>query len=309
MMRLGGASDGGGRRAARGRRDRRGANRRRRGSRLFLALLLGLAVAPADAVAQDQGEGSPPGGEPPQGPLVPEPAPPEGQRVADPTPPAPASPSAPGPTTTILSDEWKRSTWAYVMWSTVARAAPADSSRAVKRLRTFTADDTPELVLALALRRNPDGGEWVKVRLPMRPNNRTGWVRREALGTFRLVTTALRVDRRRLRAKLYRGGRLVWRARIGIGKRRWPTPAGRFYVRERLVPPRKNGIYGVFAFGLSAYSSVLTDWPGGGVIGIHGTNQPGLIPGRVSHGCIRVRNGPISRLRRLMPLGTPVHIR
>jgi lipoprotein-anchoring transpeptidase ErfK/SrfK len=53
----------------------------------------------------------------------------------------------------------------------------------------------------------------------------------------------------------------------------------------------------------------MTDWPGGGVVGIHGTNQPQLIPGRPSHGCIRVPNGKISRLARIMPIGTPVLIK
>ena len=63
----------------------------------------------------------------------------------------------------------------------------------------------------------------------------------------------------------------------------------------------------IVAFGTSAYSK-LSDWPGGGVVGIHGTNEPGLIPGRPSHGCIRVRNRDIVRLGRLMPIGTPVRI-
>jgi len=53
---------------------------------------------------------------------------------------------------------------------------------------------------------------------------------------------------------------------------------------------------------------VLSDWPGGGVVGIHGTNQPQLIPGRPSHGCIRVPNAAIKRLWQLMPIGTPVRI-
>jgi lipoprotein-anchoring transpeptidase ErfK/SrfK len=44
-------------------------------------------------------------------------------------------------------------------------------------------------------------------------------------------------------------------------------------------------------------------------VGIHGTNQPELIPGRPSHGCIRVRNRAIKRLARLMPIGTPIRIR
>ena len=52
-----------------------------------------------------------------------------------------------------------------------------------------------------------------------------------------------------------------------------------------------------------------TDWPGGGFVGIHGTNAPQILPGRVSHGCVRMRNPSILRLFRMMPLGTPVSIR
>ena len=68
-------------------------------------------------------------------------------------------------------------------------------------------------------------------------------------------------------------------------------------------------MYGPWAFGTSAYSDTLTDWPGGGVVGIHGTNQPQLIPGRPSHGCVRVPNPKIRRLAELMPIGTPIRIR
>jgi lipoprotein-anchoring transpeptidase ErfK/SrfK len=45
------------------------------------------------------------------------------------------------------------------------------------------------------------------------------------------------------------------------------------------------------------------------VIGIHGTNEPSLIPGRPSHGCIRVQNPAVRILWRLMPIGTPLLIR
>ena len=69
-----------------------------------------------------------------------------------------------------------------------------------------------------------------------------------------------------------------------------------------------GGPYGPRAFGTSAYSR-LSDWPGGGVIGVHGTNEPGLIPGRPSRGCIRVPNPALGRLCRLMPIGTPVKVR
>ena len=61
--------------------------------------------------------------------------------------------------------------------------------------------------------------------------------------------------------------------------------------------------------GTSAFSPTLTDWPGGGIVGVHGTNEPGLIPGRISHGCVRVPNRNIKKLKRKMPVGTPIRIR
>lgn len=207
-----------------------------------------------------------------------------------------------------LSDERVLSRWAYVEQPVWARNAPTRKAGHVKRLSYYTPDGTDEVVLTLRRRRVKDGSEWVLVRLPMRPNNRTGWVPREALGSFHVVTTKLRINRRALRATLFRSGHVIWQARVGVGKRGTPTPAGNFYVRERLVPANPHGLYGTFAFGMSAYSDVLTDWPGGGMVGVHGTNEPNLIPGHPSHGCVRVRNGPISKLSRLMPLGTPISI-
>jgi lipoprotein-anchoring transpeptidase ErfK/SrfK len=95
---------------------------------------------------------------------------------------------------------------------------------------------------------------------------------------------------------------------VGIGAPGSPTPAGKFTVRSRLTR-YASPFYGPVAFGTTARSAVLTDWPGGGYIGIHGTNAPELLPGRVSHGCIRLRNRDIVRLAALMPVGTPVTIR
>jgi lipoprotein-anchoring transpeptidase ErfK/SrfK len=82
---------------------------------------------------------------------------------------------------------------------------------------------------------------------------------------------------------------------------------GEFYVRD-VVTRYRSPAYGPIAFGTSARSAVLTDWPAGGYVGIHGTDQPNLIPGTVSHGCIRMRNPDIVRLARLMPVGTPIII-
>jgi lipoprotein-anchoring transpeptidase ErfK/SrfK len=100
----------------------------------------------------------------------------------------------------------------------------------------------------------------------------------------------------------------VFRAPAGILTAASPTPRGHFYVRNKLTD-FASPAYGPLAFGTSARSPVLTDWPGGGFVGIHGTDEPWLLPGRVSHGCVRLLNDDILRLGKLMPIGTPVTIR
>lgn len=137
----------------------------------------------------------------------------------------------------------------------------------------------------------------------MLPPGTTGWIRRQDVGGYQRTTTRLVVDRSTFRATLYRGFRRtrVLTARVGIGESRWPTPAGTFHVRNKLTR-YASPTYGPVASGLSARSAVLTDWPAGGFVGVHGTNQPGILPGRVSHGCIRFRND-ILRLARVLAPG------
>jgi L,D-transpeptidase catalytic domain len=174
-------------------------------------------------------------------------------------------------------------------------------------LSARTPEGTSNLVLVLGRHVDASGRVWVLVRLPVLPNNTTGWLSRSSLGGYGVVQTHLVVDLYRLTATLLRDGRPIFSAPIGVGTGASPTPRGEFYVRNRLTS--LSSFYGPLAFGTSARSTVLTDWPDGGFIGIHGTDQPGLIPGRVSHGCIRLRNPDILRLGRLMPVGTPVTIR
>ncbi|MEO8691073.1 MAG: L,D-transpeptidase [Solirubrobacteraceae bacterium] len=212
--------------------------------------------------------------------------------------------SEPAPFT--LSKPGSLSRWAFIERATVARSQPGRGRR-LARLSTRTPEGTHGLVMVLA-RVEVRDSLWVQVRLPVLPNNTTGWVRRERLGPYHAVRTHLIVDTRKRTARLLRRGHTVFRARVGVGQPRWPTPRGEFFVRNRLRG-FSDPIYGPLAFGTSARSAVLTDWPGGGFIGIHGTNQPTLIPGRVSHGCIRMRNAEILRLDREMPIGTPLTVR
>jgi L,D-transpeptidase catalytic domain len=207
-----------------------------------------------------------------------------------------------------LSNLNGRSQSATLRHSVDARARPSDSARVVAGLRAQTPEHVPHVVYLLGGRIDRAGRYWLRVRLPILPNGSSGWIPRNAVAGFRTVDTHLVIDRARLRITLLRRGRPILRSIIGVGEPRWPTPAGRFYVRERLTG-FTDRIYGAIAFGTNGRSSVLTDWPGGGFIGIHGTNQPEILPGRVSHGCVRLPNPSIRRLDRLMRIGTPVTIR
>jgi len=200
------------------------------------------------------------------------------------------------------------SRFAFVNVAVTARDVPYWDGRHVGRLNTKTEDGTDELVLILARTRDREGRRWLKVSVPMLPNGREGWVPGSALGDINKVYTWLKIDRKRFRLTLLRKGKVVMRAPIGVGRPVWPTPRGHFYIRNRLSGAKLGALYGPLAFATSAKSAVLTDWPGGGVIGIHGTNEPGLLPGRVSHGCIRLRNRDIVRLGRSLKLGTPITI-
>jgi hypothetical protein len=225
------------------------------------------------------------------------------------TAPSTSSSSAtPTPKDVVLSNERTFSQWAYVNDTQPIYRQPTTASARIARLHWDTEDGFPEVYLLLKAHWDAQGREWVRVRIPMRPNGRTGWVRRDALGGFHLTHLLVVVNRERLRIYLYSRGRLVWRAPVGVGKRSTPTPAGHFWIRERFkIDDRRSG-YWPYAFGTAAYSS-LSDWPGGGVVGIHGPYyQPQLIPGRISHGCIRLHVSDDAWLARHLPLGTPLRI-
>ena len=200
------------------------------------------------------------------------------------------------------------SRWSPVVRTVMARAAPGRTAAAVAMVATRTPEGTANILELLGSARREESGLWQRVRLAVLPNGTTGWVPRSALGGSVFLDTRLVVDRGQFRATLFRDGLPTFSAPIGIGQARWATPAGEFYVRDVLTRYR-SPTYGPVAFGTSARSPTLTDWPGGGYVGIHGTNQPRLIPGAISHGCIRMRNADILRLAALMPVGTPITIR
>jgi lipoprotein-anchoring transpeptidase ErfK/SrfK len=186
----------------------------------------------------------------------------------------------------------------------VARAEPDPAARIVRVFHQFRRDYRFQVFFALGQATGTDGATWFKVSVPMRPNGRVGWVR---AGTVALKPTPSRivVHRGRRIIEVFRGERLVMRAKVAVGSPGRETPLGNFYVTARFVPG--DSFLGVFALETSAYSR-LTEWPGGGIVGIHGTSMPWLLGKAVSHGCVRVANATALKLRRFAPVGTPISI-
>src|SRR6266511_571471 len=146
-----------------------------------------------------------------------------------------------------------------------------------------------------------------RVQIPLRPNGVTGWVAPRAV-TVESVRTRIEVDLFERRLTLFRAGRELLHATVAIGSPATPTPTGRYYVNQRLIPTDPAGPFGPGAVGISAFSDVLTGWTQGGPIAIHGTNAPWSIGKAVSNGCVRVPNATLRRVFAQALNGTPVLI-
>ena len=202
-----------------------------------------------------------------------------------------------------ISDERTFTSWSYIQTGSVVRATASRRGRRVGRVHTVTWVGSRDVVIILGRWR-----EWSRVRYP-RLGAQVGWVPTRVLSARTVSRALIIVDRRAARLRAYRRGRLELSVGVGVGAAGSPTPAGRFYIRERVLPADRGGVFGVLALGLSAYSRYRSDWPGGGQVAIHGTNEPRLIPGRISNGCVRLRNRDVRRLGRIAGIGTPVRVR
>lgn len=203
--------------------------------------------------------------------------------------------------------------WAHPQYQAGVYRSPDPHSKRLGRLHWYTEDGFLEVYrVASRSRRGRDGQRWIRVGVPRRPRALFGWVRLAGIDQVRKSPYHLHIHRRYHVARLYKKKRgrwyRVWSARIAVGAPATPTPRGTYWVRERIRNLRSSNLYGPWAFGTSAYSR-LSDWPGGGVVGLHGTNRPWLLGGNVSHGCIRMSNSSIRALAKRLGVGTPVIIR
>ena len=211
-----------------------------------------------------------------------------------------SAPAATGPSTTV---QYKTSVVAQAKGPGVAVFDTSTATTPSKTLPNPQPSGSPLVFLV-------QGGEGSRlhVLLPTRPNGSTGWIERNDVSLSQhdyRILVALGAHM----ITVYKGDAVFDQEPIGVGTKDTPTPGGLYYTKELYKLPTATGPYGPFAYALSGYSDVLTDFAGGdGVLGIHGTNDPSAIGHDVSHGCIRMSNPGITKLAQTLPLGVPVQI-
>jgi lipoprotein-anchoring transpeptidase ErfK/SrfK len=186
-----------------------------------------------------------------------------------------------------------------------ARVAPSPPARVIKVMHMFRLDYRTQEILAFSTTLGSDGKPWYRISVPMRPNGMKGWIPASSVSLSPTVSQIV-INRSARTIDIYWKGKHALHAVVAIGAPGMETPVGHYYVAARFVP-YKDPFLGVFAVETSAYSK-LTEWPGGGVVGIHGTSKPELLGQAVSHGCVRVSNQTAAAMRKLAPLGTPITI-
>jgi L,D-transpeptidase-like protein len=191
----------------------------------------------------------------------------------------------------------------------VRRSVPlrvSPNGRLVTRVRTRTEFGSTR-VMSIATRR----GRWLGVVSTEMPNGTLAWVHEKNAGLhFRRAAYSLHADLSGRRLELRKGGRLVRRLSVAIGRPGSETPTGRFAVTDKLRGGNYGPYYGCCILALNAHQPNLpAGWQGGNRIAIHGTNSPGTVGAAASAGCLRAADSDLEVLMRRVPLGTPVFIK
>ena len=223
------------------------------------------------------------------------------------TKPAPPSTSAPAPTTTL------RPGVSLVAQVRAPLAGVFDDPSSTQPKMTFgptwNLDDDPSkpTVPEVFLVQEQRPG-WVRVLLPIRPNGSSGWLHADDVQVTQ-NPYHIQVDVAAHQITVFNATQVVYQGPVAVGAPATPTPPGLYYTRVLLQTPDPGSVYGPFAYGLSAHSDALTTFEGGDAeIGIHGNNDASALGKSVSHGCIRMDNGTITMLAKILPLGTAVQI-
>jgi len=189
--------------------------------------------------------------------------------------------------------------------SVAVRRSASPHAGVIKLMHQFRDDYRIQVILAVATRIGTDRKPWYRISIPMRPNGTYGWIPAQSVSLSPTVSELV-IHRASRTIDVFWHGKHALHAIVAVGAPGMETPVGHFYVAARFVP-YQDPFLGVFAVETSAYSK-LTEWPGGGVVGVHGTSMPQLLGQAVSHGCVRVSNATAAALRKFAPLGTPIWI-
>jgi lipoprotein-anchoring transpeptidase ErfK/SrfK len=153
--------------------------------------------------------------------------------------------------------------------------------------------------------------EWLRVLLPIRPNDASGWI---DASRARLLTSTWRIviSTERRTVEVFNGQTRVRSFRAVVGAPGTPTPHGSFAIEERISLADPNNFYGSWILTLTAHSNVLDTFAGGdGRVAIHGRGGSSLqdpLGTARSHGCIRLDNAAIDWLATIAQPGTAVVI-
>jgi hypothetical protein len=204
---------------------------------------------------------------------------------------------------------------AAVLDAHVARDRPDERGRVVARVaahRPITGARTQLPVIDRGT--DGQGRPWLLVRLPGRTLGatappRAGWIR-SARTRVSITPWHIVVDLKSRHVNVFRDGRRIRSYWAVVGAPSTPTPRGSFFVEENIrMPASRAGA--PFALATSARSRVYQQFDGGpGQIALHGLrNIGGQLGTRVSHGCVRLGDGPITWMARHIAPGVPITIR
>ena len=221
-------------------------------------------------------------------------------------------PAAPGAAAESLEVRAKPAMTARVVIPSTALGAPRPGARPRMRLVGATTwSGTAQRLLVTGRHRDARGHEWVRVQLPIRPNESSGWVRAESL----------QLSERRVRIEVHLGSRRleVWRGRdrlatypAGIGRPGTPTPTGRFAIQDPVPTlPGWRGVYGRYTLTLTAHSPTLRTFMGGdALVAIHGagSGRTWRVGTPSSYGCVILGEPALAAVARHAQAGTPVLI-
>ena len=150
------------------------------------------------------------------------------------------------------------------------------------------------------------GDAWAKVFVPARPNGTTAWVQTSQF-QWGSSNQLLQINVSTNTVTLFEGSNVLISTGAVVGKSSSRTPLANGWVEEIMAGP--SAAFGPRLISLGIFSDDLNTFAGSiPKIALHGTNNPGLIGGNHSNGCIRVENSVIQAIASRVILGSKVVI-